>query len=133
MSAAGTWCGQFGHREAPAQIKFMDSWDEAISSARMNGKLIFLNAYTEWCEPCDEMEEYTFTDLEVANFFNSTFVNVQLDMEDYPGVELAEAYTIGVFPSSFTLSHSPTLELWLADTAMDLRNCGAYQQVCSHF
>ena len=82
-----------------AQIKFMDSWDEAISSARMNGKLIFLNAYTEWCEPCDEMEEYTFTDLEVANFFNSTFVNVQLDMEDYPGVELAEAYTIGVFPS----------------------------------
>ncbi|WP_424963720.1 thioredoxin family protein [Ekhidna sp.] len=82
-----------------AQIKFMDSWDEALSRARLNGKLIFLNTYVEWCEPCDEMTEYTFTDLEVANFFNSTFVNVQLDMEDYPGVELAEEYTIGVFPS----------------------------------
>ncbi|MEQ8627200.1 DUF255 domain-containing protein [Ekhidna sp.] len=82
-----------------AQIKFMNSWDEAISSARMNGKLIFLNAYVEWCEPCDEMEEYTFTDLEVANFFNQKFISVKLDMEDYPGVELAEEYTIGVFPS----------------------------------
>ncbi|MEQ6165962.1 DUF255 domain-containing protein [Ekhidna sp. MALMAid0563] len=82
-----------------AQIKFMDSWNEAISSARTNGKLIFLNAYAEWCEPCDEMEEYTFTDLEVANFFNQKFISVKLDMEDYPGVELAEEYTIGVFPS----------------------------------
>ncbi|WP_425390809.1 DUF255 domain-containing protein [Ekhidna sp.] len=82
-----------------AQIKFEDSWDEAISKARMSGKLIFLNAYAEWCEPCEEMDEYTFGDLEVSNFYNSNFINVQLDMEDYPGVELAERYTVGVFPS----------------------------------
>lgn len=82
-----------------AQMKFESSWDEAITKARMSGKLIFLNAYAEWCEPCKEMEEYTFTDLEVANYFNSNFINVHLDMEDYPGVELAEEYSIAVFPS----------------------------------
>lgn len=82
-----------------AQIKFEASWDEAVSQARMSGKLIFLNAYTEWCEPCKEMEEYTFTDLEVANFYNSKFINVRLDMEDYPGVELSEKYSVAVFPS----------------------------------
>lgn len=82
-----------------AQMKFENSWDEAITKARMSGKLIFLNAYAEWCEPCKEMEEYTFTDLEVANYFNSNFINVHLDMEDYPGVELAEEYSIAVFPS----------------------------------
>ena len=82
-----------------AQIKFENSWDEAVSKSRMTGKLIFLDAYAEWCEPCKEMEEYTFTDLEVANYYNSNFINLHLDMEDYPGVELAEEYAVGVFPS----------------------------------
>ncbi|MEQ9467389.1 MAG: DUF255 domain-containing protein [Ekhidna sp.] len=82
-----------------AQIRFTSSWDEAITQSRMTGKPIFLNGYAEWCEPCAEMEEYTFSDLEVTNFFNSNFVNLSLDMEDYPGVELAEQYAIGVFPA----------------------------------
>ncbi|MEO9484081.1 MAG: DUF255 domain-containing protein [Ekhidna sp.] len=83
-----------------AQIKFEEgTWDEAVAKSRMTGKLIFLDAYATWCEPCAEMEEYTFTDLEVANFFNETFINVRMDMESYPGVELAEQYAIGVFPS----------------------------------
>ncbi|WP_370087564.1 thioredoxin fold domain-containing protein [Ekhidna sp.] len=82
-----------------AQINFEKTWDEAVSKSRMSGKLIFLNAYAEWCEPCEEMEEYTFSDLEVINYYNANFINVSLDMEDYPGVELAEDYSIGVFPS----------------------------------
>ncbi|WP_436515672.1 thioredoxin fold domain-containing protein [Ekhidna sp. To15] len=82
-----------------AQIKFESSWKEALSKSRMTGKLIFLDAYAEWCEPCKEMEAYTFTDLEVANYYNANFINVHLDMEGYPGVELAEDYSVGVFPS----------------------------------
>jgi len=81
------------------QIDFAENWDEAISQSRMDGRLIFLHAYAEWCEPCKEMDDYTFADLEVTNYFNKRFVNVKLDMEDYPGVELAEQYSIAVFPS----------------------------------
>lgn len=82
-----------------AQINFESTWEEAVSKSRMSGKLIFLDAYAEWCEPCNEMEEYTFTDLEVANYYNANFINIHLDMEDYPGVELAEQYSVGVFPT----------------------------------
>ncbi|MEP0987764.1 thioredoxin fold domain-containing protein [Ekhidna sp.] len=83
-----------------AQMNFeQGSWDDAVAQSRMSGKLIFLDAYAEWCEPCKEMEEYTFTDLEVANYYNANFINVRMDMEDYPGVELAEQYSVGVFPS----------------------------------
>ncbi len=83
-----------------AQIKFEEgSWEEAVAKSRMSGKLIHLSAFAEWCEPCKEMEEYTFTDLEVANYFNANFINVLMDMEAYPGVELSEEYTVAVFPS----------------------------------
>lgn len=83
-----------------AQIKFEEgSWEEAVKQSRLSGKLIHLSAFAEWCEPCKEMEEYTFTDLEVANYYNSNFINVLMDMEAYPGVELSEEYSVAVFPS----------------------------------
>jgi len=83
-----------------AQIKF-DSleWSALLNKAKKENKLIFLDAYAAWCEPCKEMEAYTFTDLEVGNFYNKNFINFRLDMEAYPGVELAEKYTVGVYPS----------------------------------
>ena len=82
-----------------AQIRFETSWDDAVSKARSTGKYIFLSATTDWCEPCNEMIEYTFNDLEVANFYNDKFINLNLNMEAYPGVDLAEQFTISVFPS----------------------------------
>ncbi|MEO9872119.1 thioredoxin family protein [Ekhidna sp.] len=83
-----------------AQITFEEgTWEESLRKAKQQNKLIFLDAYAEWCEPCKEMEEYTFSDLEVSNYYNSNFINVHMDMEDYPGVELAEHYTVSVFPS----------------------------------
>ncbi|MEO1253498.1 MAG: DUF255 domain-containing protein [Bacteroidota bacterium] len=81
------------------QISFESSWEIALAKSKQTEKPIFLNASAEWCEPCKEMADYTFTDLEVANFFNKNFINVTMDMEDYPGVELAERYTVSVFPS----------------------------------
>ena len=70
-----------------------------MDKAKASNKLIFLDAYAIWCEPCEEMEEYVFTDLEVGNFFNKNFINVRMDMEEYPGVDLAEKYTVGVYPN----------------------------------
>ncbi|NQZ75145.1 MAG: DUF255 domain-containing protein [Ekhidna sp.] len=83
-----------------AQIGFESAeLSELILKSRKEGKLIFLNTYTEWCEPCQEMSEYTFADLEVANFYNSKFINVQMDMEAYPGLEVAEEFKVAVFPT----------------------------------
>lgn len=83
-----------------AQIKFEEgSWQEALSKAKAENKLIFLDAYAVWCEPCKVMEAYTFTDQEVGTFYNEQFVNYRMDMEDYPGVEVAELYQVGVYPS----------------------------------
>jgi len=75
------------------------TWEEALSASRKSNKLIFLDAYTTWCGPCKTLEKYTFTDESVGAFFNSAFINVRFDMEQYPGLELAEKYEVDLYPT----------------------------------
>lgn len=82
------------------QIVFENSnWKEALAKAKEEKKVIFLNACTTWSEPCQLLDKYTLTDLEVTNFFNDTFINVSINMEEYPGIELGEIYEVGMYPS----------------------------------
>ena len=53
---------------------------EALNKASSVGKLVFVDCYTEYCGPCKTMDALVFTLDSVADFFNSTFVNVKLDM-----------------------------------------------------
>jgi thiol-disulfide isomerase/thioredoxin len=83
-----------------AQIKFEEgTWKETLAKAKSENKIIFLDAYTTWCEPCKVLEKYTFTDLEVANFYNENFINIRLDMEEYPGIDVAEKYNVTLYPT----------------------------------
>ncbi|MFK7951484.1 MAG: thioredoxin family protein [Ekhidna sp.] len=83
-----------------AQIRFEEgTLEEAFSKAKSSNKMVFVYANTSWCEPCSDLELYTFSDLEVSNFFNESFVNVALDMEDYPGIDFARKYGVDIYPS----------------------------------
>jgi thioredoxin 1 len=83
------------------EIKFSQlSFDEALKEAKKTGKLIFLDAYTDWCGPCKKMSAHTFTDPSVAKLFNSKFINLKIEMEKNPiGPELARKYAIRAYPS----------------------------------
>jgi len=80
-------------------VKFSDlSWTEALDQSKKSGKLIFLEGYADWSQPCAILEKYTFTDREVGAFFNSNFINIRMDMEDIAGAVLAEEYEVSSFP-----------------------------------
>jgi len=83
-----------------SQIIFEElEWSDALEKAKREKKVIFLEAYATWSEPCQLLEKYTFSDLEVANFYNESFLNVRLDMEEYPGIGLAEKYDVSIYPT----------------------------------
>jgi thiol:disulfide interchange protein len=42
---------------------FGGSWDEAIETAKKEHKLIFMDAYAEWCGPCKRMAKEVFTQI----------------------------------------------------------------------
>ena len=56
--------------------------------ARQEGKPVLLEFYADWCVPCVELEEHTFSSEAVINSTWS-FVRVRVDMSDYESPESA--------------------------------------------
>jgi uncharacterized protein YyaL (SSP411 family) len=79
------------------------SWTEIKELAYEEGKLIFVDAYAEWCGPCKKMARHVFTDVEVGKFYNDNFINVQMDMER-EGVRFAYKWGIEAYPTFLFLS-----------------------------
>src|SRR4051812_29883525 len=75
------------------------SWPEAISLAKKENKLIFLDAYASWCGPCKWMDRNVFPAEEVGRLYNANFINLRIDMEKGVGIDLAKKYGVRAFPT----------------------------------
>lgn len=82
------------------EIKFVhQTWEEVKALAKKEKKIIFMDAYTEWCGPCKMMAAKVFTDSTVAAFYNKNFINTKFDMEKGEGKDLAKQYRVWAFPT----------------------------------
>lgn len=74
-------------------------WEEILTTAAKENKLVFLDAYASWCGPCKWMASNIFTNDTVADYFNKTFICVSLDMEKGEGVRLRSRYDVKYYPT----------------------------------
>lgn len=74
--------------------------EQAKAEAKASGKIIFIDAYTDWCGPCKLMSNKTFTDEKVGEFFNSKFINLKIEMEKSDdGPAVARTYGVKAYPT----------------------------------
>lgn len=88
----------FGFAESGINFKNI-SLEEAKEIAANSNKLIFIDAYADWCGPCKWMEANTFTDQQVGQFFNENIISLQIDMESEIGMEFDLEYIVDVYPT----------------------------------
>lgn len=81
----------------------------ALAKAKAENKLVFIDAYAEWCGPCKVMARDIFPQKEVGDFFNANFVNLKLDMEKGPNLDIAKKYEVRAYPTYLFLDASGEL------------------------
>ena len=81
-------------------VKFIknSTLTDVTEQAEREGKLVFLDLYTEWCLPCKLMTEDVYTDQRIGDFMNENFVNYKVDAEKGNGPNLRLMYGVENFP-----------------------------------
>lgn len=89
-----------GISSAMAQTNFRHvSYAEGVAAAKAEGKLVFIDFYTEWCGPCKMMANNIFPQKAVGDYFNEKFVCLKIDAEKGEGVELAKRFEVRAYPT----------------------------------
>lgn len=71
--------------------------DGAMAAARASGKRVFLYFETDWCAPCRIMDEWIWTDAEVAAALQAGYVGVKLDGDTAEAQ--VERYDVSGYPT----------------------------------
>ena len=99
---------------------FKGTFNEALTKASNEGKLVFVDFYATWCGPCNQMAEKVFPDEELGKYMNEKFVCLQIDVEKEGWQkEVAEKYNVTVLP---------TLVFFKLDSTVASRLAGAREK-----
>jgi thiol-disulfide isomerase/thioredoxin len=83
---------------------FHGTYAEALEKAKVENKIIFMDAFTEWCGPCKRMAATTFKEAKVGKFMNANFINVKMDMEKGEGPGLGRKFDVAAYPTLLFLN-----------------------------
>lgn len=90
---------------AQESINFEDkTFKEILAQAKLEKKLVFMDAYASWCGPCKLMEKNIFPLPAVRAYYNANFINARFDMEKGEGQEIALKYSVRSYPSFLFLN-----------------------------
>lgn len=110
---------------ANAQTNFREiSYNDAIAAAKAEGKLVFMDFYTDWCGPCKKMARDVFPQEQLGKYMNEHFVSIKINAEKGEGVELAKTYKITAYPTFIVIDTDKNVK----GRTEGARNAGEFEE-----
>lgn len=90
---------------------FHGKWSEALEKAKLEDKLIFVDAYASWCGPCKRMSSEVFPHPKSGEMYNASFICLKIDMEKPENADFADKYPVGSYPTLMFIEPSGKIVL----------------------
>jgi thioredoxin 1 len=87
-----------------APFAWSHRFDEALTAAKSAGKNVFVDFETTWCGPCKSMDDWIWTDNDVAALLNAGYVGVKLDGDVEK--DLVKRFNVSGYPTMLVLDGS---------------------------
>jgi thioredoxin-related protein len=69
-----------GDEKIPAKIQWL-SFDDGLAAAKLSGKKILIDVYTDWCTWCKKMDKDVYPDTKVVELVSTKFIAIKLNAE----------------------------------------------------
>ncbi|WP_309493394.1 thioredoxin family protein [Candidatus Hecatella orcuttiae] len=92
---------QFFQPSSPSEgsINWRHDFHEALNLAQVEGKLLMMEFYADWCGWCRKLDMETYTDPRLAAFLNEEFIPLKIDVENRENLVLADRYRVWELPT----------------------------------
>lgn len=86
---------------SPKNVKWY-SYNEGMTTGKIEKKKIFLNFHADWCGYCKKMENETFRDPAVVVYLNENFISIRVDADKEQ--KIAFKYSVRGLPVSWFIA-----------------------------
>jgi thiol-disulfide isomerase/thioredoxin len=100
-----------GRPRAKVPFEWNHSFTDTLAKAKAAKKLVFIDFETTWCGPCKSMDEWIWTDADVAAALTAGFVGVKLDGDVEKA--LVKRYKVAGYPTMLVVDGNGK-EVWRA-------------------
>lgn len=79
-------------------------YEKAQKAALKEGKLIYIDFYTSWCQPCKILDKYVFQNDSLKNILAQNFILLKYDAENDSIYHLSKKHHVSSYPTGLILS-----------------------------
>jgi len=91
----------------PSAFQGPSSIDAALKLAEHEHKIVFIDFYTTWCEPCKRLDRETWQDASVIALLKEKAIGIKVDAEK--NAALAHLYNVNAYPTLALIRPDGTL------------------------